>query len=80
MINNAYENEKNAASRRRDIAREVTAANLRRQAKMTRRADGPSERAVDARFPDRSAIGSVAGAWRGLGRGLRGLVGRHAPA
>ena len=77
---NSYQNEKNAASRRQDIGREVAAADLRRQAKMTRRADGPSERAVDVRFPDRSAIGSVAGAWRGLGRGLRGVVGRHAPA
>ena len=80
---NSYENEKNAASRRLDIDREVAAANLRRQAKAARHADrssAPSDLAVAAPLAGMRPIGPVAGAWRSLGHGLAAVVGRRVPA
>ena len=83
MINNAYMNEKNAASRRQDIEREVAAANLARLAKAARHADrssAPSDLAVAAPLARVGRIGPVAGAWRSLGHGLAAVLGRRVPA
>jgi hypothetical protein len=60
--------------------RKIAAAELRRLARATRRADGSSDRTALARLPRLPEIGSVAGAWRSLGRGLVAIVGRRAPA
>ena len=72
-MSNWYLNEAHAASRRRDIEREATAAELGRLAQAARRADRsprPSDRAVAAPVARMPGIGPVAGAWRSLGRGL----------
>ena len=62
-----------------DNERKIAAAELRRQAKATRHADGSSDHAVAAHLPRLSAIVLAAGAWRWLGRGLI-VVGRRQPA
>ena len=80
---NSYLNEIYAASRRQDIEREVTAAELGRLANAARHADRsprPSDLAVAAPLARVPRIGPVAGAWRSLGRGLIAVVGRRVPA
>ena len=81
-MTNPYLNEAHAASRRRDIEREVRAADLGRLAKAARRAvQSPRlfDRAVAARLAGMRRIAPVAGAWRSLGRGFIAVVGRRAP-
>ena len=81
-MSNWYLIEAHAASRRRDIEREVAAAALGRLAKAARHADRspkPSGRAVAAPLAHAPGIGPVAGAWRSLGRGAIAVVGWRAP-
>ena len=81
-MSNWYLNEANAASRRRDIEREIRAAELGRPAQAARPADrspGPSDRVVAAPLARMPGIGLGAGAWRSLGRGAIAVVGRRAP-
>jgi hypothetical protein len=76
-------NEAFASSTQRDKERKLAAAELRRQAKAARRADGSSAsaaRVVAAMVPLIPAIDAVAGAWRSLGRGLVSVVGQRATA
>ena len=71
-----------AASRQQDIERKIAVAEMRRQAQASRHADGSPDRTeiVAARWPRMTAIGSLAGACRALGRGLAGVVSGRAPA
>ena len=81
-MTNTYLNEAYAACRRRDIEREIRAAELGRLAQAARHADRPprpSDRAVAVPLARVPRIGPVAGAWRSLGRGAIAVVGRRAP-
>ena len=82
-MNHEYLNEKIAAGRRRDFAREVAAEDHRRLAKAARHADRspmPFDRIDAAPLARMRRIGPLAGAWRSLGHGLAAAVGRRAPA
>jgi hypothetical protein len=79
MINHSLHREM-ALTVQQNNERTIAAAERRRLAKAVSRAEGSPDDVATDRFPRLSGFGSVAGAWNWLGRGLSGVVGRHAPA